>query len=145
MPQADGMAQTDRAHVVAQVETQLKTKAKEKKPPTPSESSNSQDQYAQYTRTPSVDQTFTSNSGDGHPAYNLGVPASANDFFENMALPKDTSAAPSILPDMNNMASPIDDGMTWEMIGLGLEEPLPTQEAIDQLSVPLHPLYSLHC
>ncbi len=29
----------------------------------------------------------------------------------------------------------IDDPMSWEMIGLGLEEPLPTQEAIDDLLV----------
>lgn len=29
----------------------------------------------------------------------------------------------------------IDDPMSWEMIGLGLEEPLPMQEAIDDLLV----------
>ncbi|KAI4184195.1 MAG: hypothetical protein LQ348_004587 [Seirophora lacunosa] len=115
---------------LAHVETQLKNKAKGKKPPTPSESSQSQDQYA---RTPSIDHTLTSSSGDGYQTYCTGPPHPANDFFENMALPKDDSGAPSILPDLNTIASPIDDGMTWEMIGLGLEEPLPTQEAIDEL------------
>lgn len=121
--------------MAAHVETQLKNKAKGKKPPTPSESSQSQDQYA---RTPSIDHTLTSSSGDGYQTYCTGPPHPANDFFENMALPKDDSGAPSILPDLNTIASPIDDGMTWEMIGLGLEEPLPTQEAIDELLVSLY-------
>ncbi len=45
--------------------------------------------------------------------------------------------APTLLSDLPNLdqTSTFDDGMTWEMIGLGLEEPLPTQEAIDELSV----------
>ena len=45
--------------------------------------------------------------------------------------------AQTLLPDLPNLdqTSTFDDGMTWEMIGLGLEEPLPTQEAIDELSV----------
>ncbi|KAL8649840.1 MAG: hypothetical protein Q9210_004160 [Variospora velana] len=115
---------------LAQVETQLKTKAREKKLPTPSESSQSQDQYA---RTPSIDHTFTSSSGDGNPTYNMSLPETANDFFESMPPPKDNSTDPSVLPDLNITASPFDDGVTWEMVGLGLEEPLPTQEAIDEL------------
>ena len=59
----------------------------------------------------------------------MGIPAPADDFFANIG--------PDILPDIphRNQTGPIDDGMTWEMIGLGLEEPLPTQEAIDELSV----------
>ncbi|KAL8961982.1 MAG: hypothetical protein Q9193_001545 [Seirophora villosa] len=129
-PWSDEKSFTDRERVAAHVETQLKNRAMGKKPPTPSESSQSQDQYA---RTPSIDHTLTSSSGDGYQTYCTGPPQPANDFFEDMALPKDDSGAPSILPDLNTIASPIDDGMTWEMIGLGLEEPLPTQEAIDEL------------
>lgn len=43
------------------------------------------------------------------------------------------------LDDLNfdtslNMAIPMEDAtFTWEMIGLGLEEPLPPQETIDEL------------
>lgn len=36
----------------------------------------------------------------------------------------------NMVPDMDLN---IDENFTWEMIGLGLEEPLPTQEAIDDL------------
>lgn len=65
----------------------------------------------------------------------MGIPDPTDKFYEKIALPNDNSPVPSMLPDLNTTASPIDDGMTWEMIGLGLEEPLPTQEAIDELFV----------
>ena len=71
--------------------------------------------------------------------YGLGVPGPIADFIENMALPDDNPPVTSMLPDLNRTASPLDDGMTWEMVGLGLEEPLPTQEAIDELFVSLPP------
>ena len=32
-----------------------------------------------------------------------------------------------------DMSFGLDDNFNWEMIGLGLEEPLPTQEAMDEL------------
>jgi len=47
-------------------------------------------------------------------------------------------------PPMDNLSFPADMNMgmgiddntfTWEMIGLGLEEPLPPQETIDELYV----------
>lgn len=65
----------------------------------------------------------------------MSIPGPADQFYEKIALPNDNSPVPSMLPDLNTTASPIDDGMTWEMVGLGLEEPLPTQEAIDELFV----------
>ena len=34
-----------------------------------------------------------------------------------------------------DMSFGLDDNFSWEMIGLGLEEPLPMQEAIDELYV----------
>ncbi|KAL8736190.1 MAG: hypothetical protein Q9166_000345 [cf. Caloplaca sp. 2 TL-2023] len=118
---------------LAQVETQLKTKTKEAKPPTPSESSQSQDRY---TYTSPSDNAFASVFGSGDPMHDvMGIPGPANDFFNNMGQSNGGSAVPDILPDLQdlNQASAFDDGMTWEMIGLGLEEPLPTQEAIDEL------------
>ncbi|KAL8825566.1 MAG: hypothetical protein Q9170_007746 [Blastenia crenularia] len=115
---------------LAQVETQLKTKAKEKRPQTPSELSQTQDQT---TRTPSTDHAFTNNPGNGDTTiYPMDIQDPAANFMENLAVQNDNPTT-TMLPDLNTTASPIDDGMTWEMVGLGLEEPLPTQEAIDEL------------
>ena len=47
-----------------------------------------------------------------------------------------TSTAPEIMTDpqmMNNLDLGLDSNFSWELIGLGLEEPLPMQEAIDEL------------
>lgn len=38
-----------------------------------------------------------------------------------------------------DMSFGLDDNFNWEMIGLGLEEPMPTQEAIDELFVAARP------
>lgn len=67
----------------------------------------------------------------------MGIPASTSEFFNNMDLSNGPDIAPTLLPDLPdlNQTSTFDDGMTWEMIGLGLEEPLPKQEAIDDLSL----------
>ena len=47
-----------------------------------------------------------------------------------------SSAVPEVMT-MNDFAPEmnfnLDDNFSWEMIGLGLEEPLPQQEAIDEL------------
>ncbi|KAL8766802.1 MAG: hypothetical protein Q9209_006541 [Squamulea sp. 1 TL-2023] len=119
---------------LAQVETQLKTKTQGTKAPTSSTSSQSQDPK---THTPPSDNAFATTSGEGDPMNDvMGIPGPANDFFNDMGLSNVGSGAPDILPDLPdlNQASAFDDGMTWEMIGLGLEEPLPTQEAIDELN-----------
>lgn len=42
----------------------------------------------------------------------------------------EASPPPNIIPDIDLA---IDENFSWEMIGLGLEEPLPSQEAIDEL------------
>lgn len=46
-----------------------------------------------------------------------------------------TSPVPSLVPDTlsQNQSLGLDDTVSWEMVGLGLEEPLPTQEAVDEL------------
>ncbi|KAI4268230.1 MAG: hypothetical protein LQ337_007958 [Flavoplaca oasis] len=117
---------------LAQVETQLKTKTQE---PDPSTSGHSQDQF---NFTPPADNVFLSASGQGDPITDsMGIPASTSEFFNNMDLSNGPDIAPTLLPDLPdlNQTSTFDDGMTWEMIGLGLEEPLPKQEAIDDLSL----------
>ena len=55
-------------------------------------------------------------------------------IFSSTSNAQNISPGPSIMADMN---LGIDDSMSWEMIGLGLEEPLPMQEAIDDLLVRL--------
>lgn len=54
-------------------------------------------------------------------------------------LPGESSPHAAGLDDFNfnsmamDMGNTVDANFTWEMIGLGLEEPLPTQETIDEL------------
>ena len=46
------------------------------------------------------------------------------------------SFVPDLSQDMLHVSEPgldLDDSFSWEMIGLGLEEPMPTQEAIEEL------------
>ena len=47
-----------------------------------------------------------------------------------ISLPPDMMSDAQILPDFNLS---LDANFSWEMIGLGLEEPMPMQEAIDEL------------
>ncbi len=47
-----------------------------------------------------------------------------------------TNMAPIMMPDPEYVPQidlNLDQSFSWEMIGLGLEEPMPTQEAIDEL------------
>lgn len=47
-----------------------------------------------------------------------------------------TNVAPEMMQDSEfipNMDFNLDPNFSWEMIGLGLEEPMPTQEAVDEL------------
>lgn len=47
----------------------------------------------------------------------------------------DNSPQPPAPPDSFDFSAiPMPNNFTWEMIGLGLEEPLPPQESIDELS-----------
>ena len=50
-----------------------------------------------------------------------------------------TSMAPDLMLDTDfvpQMDLNLDQSFSWEMIGLGLEEPMPTQEAVDELYDP---------
>jgi len=45
-------------------------------------------------------------------------------------------AVPMSIPDFDpSLNFTLDSNFSWEMIGLGLEEPMPTQDAIDELYV----------
>ena len=47
-----------------------------------------------------------------------------------------TNMAPVMMPDKDFMPQidlGLDESFSWEMIALGLEEPMPTQEAVDEL------------
>ena len=49
-----------------------------------------------------------------------------------LSTPNNFAASPptNLVPDIDLA---IDENFSWEMIGLGLEEPLPTQDAVDEL------------
>jgi len=104
----------------AQVETQLK-KDSGSPPPAPS------------TQSPAM-PTNTTQSATSYIAYDGGS------INVDMAMPMDgllstannfvASPSANMIPDIDLA---IDENFSWEMIGLGLEEPLPTQEAVDEL------------
>ena len=51
-------------------------------------------------------------------------------------MPAASNMPPDMIPDarmMSNLDLGLDASYSWEMIGLGLEEPMPMQEAIDEL------------
>ena len=55
---------------------------------------------------------------------------------ESLMMPVNGNMVPDVIPDsqmMNNLDLGLDSTFSWEMIGLGLEEPMPMQEAIDEL------------
>ncbi len=57
-----------------------------------------------------------------------------------------TNMAPEMMPDpefIPQMDLNLDQSFSWEMIALGLEEPMPTQEAVDEL-YDLRPPISKH-
>lgn len=53
-------------------------------------------------------------------------------FFQGTAA---QDAIPAILGNNNEDIGGLGETFSWEMIGLGLDEPLPTQDVIDDLSV----------
>lgn len=59
-------------------------------------------------------------------------PIESNDPFTMPATRMDSDINPNML-NIPDIGLGLDDSFSWEMIGLGLEEPMPTQEAIDDL------------
>lgn len=78
--------------------------------------------------------TNTTQSATSYIAYDAGS------MNVDMAMPMDgllstannfaASPTANMIPDIDLA---IDENFSWEMIGLGLEEPLPTQDAVDEL------------
>ncbi|KAL8946844.1 MAG: hypothetical protein Q9222_006809 [Ikaeria aurantiellina] len=110
---------------LAQVETQLKSKANDNDP-------SAIQAEEQIPAPPALNSTLSNLSGDGDPMQGLGLPHPVPDLYNDLGQPTDSFAGQNIMPDLDFSTS-FDDAATWEMIGLGLEEPLPTQEAIDEL------------
>lgn len=112
--------------IKAQVETQLKTKVQKKgasntsgtthdRPPEPALSA---------FRVPALDESASMSLG-------LEFQGSTDPRFEPMT-DANNQYPPSSggMPDIGLDTDPV---FSWEMIGLGLEEPLPPQEAINEL------------
>ncbi|KAK4694213.1 hypothetical protein P7C71_g3331, partial [Lecanoromycetidae sp. Uapishka_2] len=126
----------------AQVETQLESKVKKTKSaeqPIQEEPQHDESQQNEFANTPyhpsHVNVPY-------HPSNvqmsGLGMPDGAFDSIpttsEAFQLPI-TSMAPGMMPDpeiIPNMDINLDESFSWEMISLGLEEPMPMQEAIDE-------------
>ena len=106
----------------AQVETQLKTKAQ--KTPVPTASAPHTKGLEQSTNSPLEFGAQNVNSVD------LNSQELMDGFFNSTSNAQNISPIPSMMADAN---LGLDDSMSWEMIGLGLEEPLPMQEAVDDL------------
>ncbi len=75
------------------------------------------DQWRMNTESPQNGSSSDPNAA-AIPAATAGTANSMDDLFNS-----------NISMGMNNM----DNSFTWEMIGLGLEEPLPPQNTIDEL------------
>ena len=110
----------------AQVETQLKTKSNETKAHPRSDSGQSQDTSDHVLNS----GLSNSNSIEDDILRGISVPDPVTGFFDSISQKQDGSSNPGQLPEFN---SGFDDGLSWEMIGLGLEEPLPTLEAMEEL------------
>ena len=59
-------------------------------------------------------------------------PIASNDPFTLPVTGMGSTMSPELL-NMPDISLGMDDNYPWEMIGLGLEEPMPMQEAIDEL------------
>ncbi|EHK40602.1 hypothetical protein TRIATDRAFT_148646 [Trichoderma atroviride IMI 206040] len=107
-----------------QVETLLKTQ----EPPTKSPTKGIPIQV------PSANSQTNGNTSMPMPAPNMGLGGDERWHFNNGESPQQGS-----MDDFSfnaNMGMPVNNmpgNFTWEMIGLGLEEPLPPQETIDEL------------
>ena len=60
------------------------------------------------------------------------MPNGNGSFTASNMMPEAMTGTSDFTPNMDFV---LDDNFSWEMIGLGLEEPMPTQEAIDELHV----------
>ena len=82
------------------------------------------------------------------PGMQQSMPSASYDSLptnEPVLLPM-TDLGPEMIPGSDFVSQidlNLDQSFSWEMIALGLEEPMPMQEAVDEL-YELHPLLSWH-
>ena len=101
---------------VAQVETQLKTKDTASPPAVESNALPT-----------TADQNGASYAAFDPGVMNIDMSAPMDGLLNTSNL---EDSAPNIIPDIDLA---IDENFSWEMIGLGLEEPLPCPEAVEEL------------
>lgn len=93
----------------------------------------------------STDQNKDASRQDSASAYvastlQQGMPNNPNDFLGTadkapMGFSEGISPAPDTFPTGSTSANNAEGDFPWEMIGLGLDEPLPPQDVVDDLSV----------
>lgn len=113
------------------METQLESKAKKTKPT--EQSMQEEPPQTEFSHAP-YHPSNVEMSGIQMPEVSFDPMQTTTESFQ---LPV-TSMAPGMMPDseiMPNLDLNLDESFSWEMISLGLEEPMPTQEAIDELYV----------
>lgn len=128
-----------RAPFVEQVETLLKTQD----PPTAPADPSRAIPHVLDTTAPNRNQhaAATANFNVANPSIGLAADHDVDRWRFNGESPQTQNVAAPPMDDFNfnsNIAmgmNNVGSNFTWEMIGLGLEEPLPPQETIDELSV----------
>ena len=132
-------AGSDRIHNAAQVETQLKGKSKKGKPAAPEMQLDIPEEIiVEPPPDPKLNQPMPDSNNmslSGDPYANMPSAPSPYPAADPSMIPE-AMATSNFAPEMNFT---LDDNFSWEMIGLGLEEPMPEHEAIDELYAPLHP------
>ncbi|KAG8533234.1 uncharacterized protein KY384_002017 [Bacidia gigantensis] len=121
---------------LAHVETQLKGKAaKNGKKATPAKQPQVPEESVMEEDTLQFNVSVPDDNSVPRPEAPYSAMGSAESAFSPSTinpLPEAMTNGSDFMPDMS---FGLDDNFSWEMIGLGLEEPLPMQEAIDELYV----------
>ncbi|PGH18548.1 hypothetical protein AJ79_00327 [Helicocarpus griseus UAMH5409] len=81
-----------------------------------------------------ADTSFKNPTSGGLTSDMTDIFTSSNDIANNLPASLDTFDLPSTQINLVDSNIPPVNEFSWEMIGLGLEEPLPTQDVIDELN-----------
>ena len=125
----------DSHNSLAQVETQLQGKAAKKdRPHAPERQRSVPEEAGMQDAIPEINQPMPQSSSAQMTDVAYSTMGSSNSPFiaPNSNMLPEAMTTSDFAPDMS---FGLDDNFSWEMIGLGLEEPLPMQEAIDELYV----------
>lgn len=119
----------------AQVETLLKSQEPSEKVPSPE--APPQNNPPKPSNPPTSDIPF-------HPMPDLSELADGMEGVTSLPLNNSFGDSQQNIPPMHDPTLGIGEEFSWEMIGLGLEEPLPNQDVIDDLYVQLEaPLFNI--